>query len=418
LFEDHALFKGKGNTMHQKRLATMMEATRLVREGKLAEATALLQQRSEDPRAGPQPAQAEPWFHAGSFPHTGGFPGGLAGGVSLEELLSRLPGRDRVTARGAAAKTQSQLPGSWLEGSYANSAGKRDYRLYVPSGYSAGQPVPLLTMLHGGTQTAEDFAAGTRMNELAERHTFLAVYPEQSVTANPMRYWNWFQPAHQHRGTGEPSLIAGLTSHVIGEYALEATRVYVAGFSAGAAMAAVMAACYPDVYAAVGVHSGLAYGVAKDVASAFKAMKQGAPASGRANAGTAPLIVFHGDADPTVDDVNATSLVEGRLRAADGRYQPRTTREQVSGGRQYTRAVFSDGEGIPVVERWTVHGGGHAWAGGSPLGSYTDPLGPDASAEFVRFFQQHAHASSRKQRPPRSQVDRQHRPRRALGEAI
>jgi poly(hydroxyalkanoate) depolymerase family esterase len=404
--------------MHQKGLATMMEATRLVREGKLAEATALLQQRSDDPREGPDPAQAQPWFQPSSFPHNGGFPGGLSGAVSMEDLLSRLPGRGRVSARATAAKTQAQLPGSWLEGSYANSAGQRDYRLYVPSGYHAGQPVGLLTMLHGGTQTAEDFAAGTRMNELAERHTFLAVYPEQSATANPMRYWNWFQPAHQHRGTGEPSLIAGLTSHVMGEYSLDATRVYVAGFSAGAAMAAVMAACYPDVYAAVGVHSGLAYGVAKDVASAFKAMKQGAPASGRAGAGTVPLIVFHGDADPTVDDVNAKGLVEGRLRVADGRYQPRTTRDQVSGGREYTRAVFSDGEGIPVVEQWTVHGGGHAWAGGSPLGSYTDPLGPDASTELVRFFQQHAHAAIRKQRARRSERERQHRPRRALGEGL
>jgi poly(hydroxyalkanoate) depolymerase family esterase len=404
--------------MHPKGLAAMTEATRLVREGNLAQATTLLQQGSDAPRAGPRPARAKQWLQGSSFPHTGGFPAGLSGAISLEELLSRLPGGGRVNPHGHAAQTQAQLPGSWLEGSYANSAGKRDYRLYVPSGHRAGQPVPLVTMLHGGTQTAEDFAAGTRMNELAERHTFLAVYPEQSATANPMRYWNWFQPAHQRRGTGEPSLIAGLTSQIIAEYALEASRVYVAGFSAGAAMAAVMAACYPDVYAAVGVHSGLAYGVAKDVATAFKAMKQGAPANGRAEAGAVPLIVFHGDADPTVDDVNATGLVEGSLRAAGGRYQPRTTREQVPGGRQYTRALFSGSDGIPLVEHWTVHGAGHAWAGGSPLGSYTDPLGPDASAELVRFFQQQDHAAIPRQRQRRSEVHRQHRPRRALGEAV
>ena len=402
--------------MQQKGLATMMEATRLVREGKLAEATALLQQRSDHPRAGPHPAQAEQWFRAGALPHSGIFAGGLSGGVSMQDLLSRLPGGARVRSRATGAPAQAQLPGAWLEGSYANGAGQRDYRLYVPSGYSSGQPVPLITMLHGGTQTSEDFAAGTRMNELAERHTFLAVYPEQSATANPMRYWNWFQPAHQHRGAGEPSLIAGLTSHVISEYALETSRVYVAGFSAGAAMAAVMAACYPDVYAAAGVHSGLAYGVAKDVASAFKAMKQGAPANGRAGAGKVPLIVFHGDADPTVDDSNATGLVEARLRAVGGRYQAQTSREQVSGGRPYTRAVFNDNEGLPIVEQWTVHGGAHAWSGGSPLGSYTDPLGPDASTELVRFFQQHARAAILRQR--RSEVERQRRPRRALAEAV
>ncbi|HVZ37087.1 MAG TPA: PHB depolymerase family esterase, partial [Polyangiaceae bacterium] len=404
--------KEEGNTMHQQGLAKMMEATRLVREGKLSEATALLQggpdqQRAEPPRA--WPAQADP--ARSSVPYSGVFPGGLRGSPSLESLLSRLPRSGRMPPFGSVAKPPSpELPGRWLEGSYANAAGKRDYRLYVPSGHRVGQPVPLLTMLHGGTQTADDFAAGTRMNEWAERHTFLVVYPEQSAAANPMRYWNWFQPAHQHRGTGEPSLLAGLTSHISTEYALDATRVYVAGFSAGAAMAAVLAACYADVYAAVGVHSGLAHGVATDVPSAFHVMKHGAPSNGRGDAGTVPLIVFHGDGDPTVNLANADCLVERRLRSGGKRSvggQPQRIQRQVPGGHQYTRAVFSDLQGTPLVEQWTIHGGGHAWSGGSPLGSYTDPLGPDASAELVRFFGQQVHAGVRKQRPHRRPSDRQ-----------
>jgi poly(hydroxyalkanoate) depolymerase family esterase len=311
------------------------------------------------------------------------------------------------------------LPGRWLDGSYANRAGEREYRLYVPSGYSAGQPAALLTMLHGGTQNADDFAAGTRMNELAERHTFLVVYPEQSASANPMRYWNWFQQAHQCRGSGEPSLIAGLTRHIIAEYALEAASAYVAGFSAGGAMAAVMAACYPDVYAAVGVHSGLAYGVASDVASAFRAMKQGAPANTRRATAALPLIVFHGDGDPTVDHCNADCLVEQSVRAAGERAptRPLTTKEQVPGGRQYTRSVFSGRDGRPVVEQWTVQGGGHAWAGGSPVGSYTDPLGPDASAALVGFFQQHAQPAVRKHRARRCPTVKQRTRPPLLGES-
>jgi poly(hydroxyalkanoate) depolymerase family esterase len=383
--------------MHRQQLATMMEATRLTREGRLDEATALLQGASR------QPAAREPFVQwqvppippRASRAKPAAASGGV-GGVNLQDLLSHLPGSGRVyTGRGASVGAAApELPGRWLRESYANRAGERDYRLYVPSGYT-GQPAPLITMLHGGTQGADDFAAGTCMNELAERHTFLVAYPEQSTHANPMRYWNWFQPAHQHRDSGEPSLIAGITRHVAAEHVIDPARVYVAGFSAGAAMAAVMAACYPDVYAAVGVHSGLAYGVASDVASAFDAMKNGARR--RSTAGTVPLMVFHGDADPTVDHVNAQCLVDVWLRAAgapSSRYRSHSVSGRVPHGRRYTRNVFTDGDGAPVIEQWSIHEGGHAWSGGSPRGSYTDPLGPSASAELLRFFLHHTVAAS------------------------
>lgn len=389
--------------MQQYPLETMTRATRLVREGKLAEATALLQGRTLAARAPFQPPRPK-----GSRRSHGWSPGTRSGSAGLKDLLSSLRQQSPLTP---PAHPDPSLPGRWLAGAYANSAGRREYRVYVPSGY-AGTPVPLITMLHGGTQTADDFAAGTRMNQLAEQHTLLVVYPEQSVAANPMRYWNWFQPTHQHRGTGEPSLIAGLTSHIVAEYGLERERVYVAGFSAGAAMAAVMAACYPELYAAVGVHSGLAYGVAKDVVSAFHAMKHGAPPNRRAS-GSVPLIVFHGDADPTVDHVNADGLVEGRLAASGlgaNRSRAQTHTGQVPGGRRYRRSRFTEADGRGVVEQWTIHQGTHAWAGGSPHGSYTDPLGPDASGELVRFFLEHrlnvaASTSVRRRRARRSHVD-------------
>ena len=328
--------------MNQDRLARMYEATRLTRQGRLVEASALLQlPRMPAPVTRPRPAPV--------------------------------------------------LPGRFLDVAHANAAGERRCKLYVPSGYS-GQSVPLIVMLHGGTQSADDFAAGTRMNELAERRGFLVAYPEQSRSANPMGYWNWFRPQDQHRGSGEASLIAGLTTQIIDAYAIDTRRVYVAGFSAGGAMAAVMAAAYPDLYAAAGVHSGLAAGTAHDVPSAFAAMAKGAPTGVGL---PVPLIVFHGDGDETVDHVNADGLVRAVLPDARDRQRPVTTSGRVAGGHAYTRRVYADRDGTPRVEHWTIHGAGHAWSGGSPHGTYTDPRGPDASTELARFFAQHAHLYAR-----------------------
>jgi poly(hydroxyalkanoate) depolymerase family esterase len=350
--------------MDHDRLARMYEATQLTRRARFAEAMALLQQGS----------------------------GGGSRLPSMQGLLSRLPhGLARMPVSVTKARPGPVAPGRFLDLSYANAAGERTYKLYVPAGHT-GQAVPLIVMLHGGTQSADDFAAGTRMNELAERHGFIVAYPEQSRGANPMGYWNWFQPRDQHRGSGEASLIAGLTEQIVDKHAIDARRVYVAGFSAGGAMAAVMAAAYPDVYAAAGVHSGLPAGAAHDIPSAFAAMAQGAPTHGSP---PVPLIVFHGDGDPTVDHVNADCLVRAVLPSAGDRQRPLTTRGRVPGGHEYTRRVYCDRDGTPLVEHWTIHQAGHAWSGGSPYGTYTDPQGPDASTELVRFFAQHAHRCAR-----------------------
>jgi poly(hydroxyalkanoate) depolymerase family esterase len=278
----------------------------------------------------------------------------------------------------------------FLSRSFACAAGRRNYKLYIPRRLHKSRPA-LLVMLHGGTQRGDDFAAGTRINDLAEELGFIVAYPSQCKAANASLCWNWFAPEHQKRGTGEPSIIAGITSEIVANHNVDPDRVFVAGLSAGGAMAAVMAATYPDMYAAVGVHSGLPYRSATDLPSAFAAMRGNAGPRRRRSrkprevADASPrvrTIIFHGDADKIVHPSNATGIVGGPKLGES--IEPAEARS--SAGRSYTRTLIRDQSGVAVVEQWLLHGSGHAWSGGSPNGSYTDPHGPDASREMLRFF--------------------------------
>ncbi|MGA9260864.1 MAG: PHB depolymerase family esterase [Desulfobacterales bacterium] len=283
--------------------------------------------------------------------------------------------------------------------SYTNHAGTRSYKLYIPSGYH-GQPLPLVVMLHGCTQNPDDFAAGTRMNVLAEEHQCFVAYPAQSPAANGLKCWNWFEAADQQRDRGEPSIIAGLTRQILDSHRVDTRRIYVAGLSAGGAMAVTLAMTYPDLYAAIGIHSGLPHAVAQDLPSALTAMHSGKGASARWHTAGAPVpaIVFHGDRDTTVHPCNSDQVITQcapsharRGAPPEGGPAPRVSveRGQVPHGHAYTHTTYHDASGQTVVEHWLVHGAGHAWSGGSSRGSYTDPKGPDASQEMLRFFYDH-----------------------------
>jgi poly(hydroxyalkanoate) depolymerase family esterase len=297
--------------------------------------------------------------------------------------------------------------GHFVDGFYTDAYGTRAYKLYIPRGY-IGQALALVVMLHGCYQNPDDFAVGTRMNTLAETGAFLVVYPGQPSSANISRCWNWFRREDQQRGAGEPALLAGLTRQIMATYHVDASRVFVAGMSAGAAMSVILGATYPDLYAAVGVHSGLAYAAAHDLATAYAAMQHGGLAPARLESRTSgatgvparvvPTIVFHGDRDLTVNAVNAEHVLTPWVQATDewdSTHRPdqhvKVERGQVPGGYAYTRSIYQDPQGRALMEKWIVHQMGHAWSGGSPRGSYSDPKGPNASAEMVRFFSEHPH---------------------------
>ena len=291
----------------------------------------------------------------------------------------------------AAVDDRTKAPlgvGRTVSGRYADAHSSRDYRLYMPP-QEGSVPLPLVMMLHGCTQTADDFAAGTGMSQAARERGFFVLYPEQSVQANSQRCWNWFKHSHQQRERGEPALLAAMLRSVMAEHAIDPARVYVAGLSAGGAMAAILADTHPELFAAVGVHSGLAAGSARDLQGALSAMRQGG--AGSAGAGAAdgrgvPTIVFHGDADATVHPSNGEHVIAaaGALAGASS-----SERVQRRGRRTSTQRVLRAHDGRVLAEHWLVHGSAHAWSGGTREGSYTDPAGPDATAEMLRFFFEH-----------------------------
>ena len=361
--------------MNPRLSLTMREAMRLMQAGDLHAATAAIQQSLAATPAGPaaRPPIDTQWRVEDAEPT----PGVRHDDGQRDDR--RDPGR-----------------GEFREHSFTCAAGTRRYKLFVPAS-RRDRVLPLLVMLHGCTQSPDDFARGTRMNDLAEEHGYCVAYPAQSPTDNATRCWNWFRPADQERDRGEPAILAALTRHLVDAHGLDAARVYIAGLSAGAAMAVILARAYPDVYAAVGVHSGLPHGAARDLPSALAAMKHG---GGSRSAfadlppgAAAPTIVFHGDRDTVVNAGNGDRVVAQLLPgdagtdtdAHDAGYR-QVERGAVPGGHAYTRTIIRDAGGRVLAEQWSVHGAGQAWCEGDASGSYTDPRGPDASAEMLRFF--------------------------------
>ncbi len=365
---------------------SLQHALRLMQSGDLHAATAAIQQGLV--ADGPSPARNDDTFNAAD-PRPG---------PDCIDVEFRVVERVDTPAKPRATSTTTHRTRATFEARrFVGDAGALDYKLFVPGGLDTTN-APLLVMLHGCTQSPDDFARGTRMNTLAEQHGYVVAYPEQPASRNATHCWNWFRRSDQRRGGGEPALLAALTRQLIATHGLDDRRVYVAGLSAGGAMAAVLANTHPDLYTAIGVHSGLPIGLASDVPSAFAAMHGGGPrrptVPGSGERGrtsrAVPAIVFHGDNDTTVHPNNghgviAQSLASEGVEAAAAK-GAQVERGIAAGGRRYTRTVHTLADGSVAAEHWMIEGAGHAWSGGDAAGSYTDPSGPDASEQMLRFF--------------------------------
>ena len=306
-------------------------------------------------------------------------------GAALRQ--SRVSGAMTRSAGPEGALPRIPKGAQYLALTHRSKAGSRDFKLYLPASRPK-RPKGLILMLHGCKQTPDDFALGTHMNALAEKHGLALAYPAQTAGDNAASCWNWFRPCNQLRGKGEPAILASLTQKLMKEFGLGRDTVFVAGLSAGGAMAAILADVYPDVFSAAGVHSGLARGAARDAISAMSAMRTGGGSKGITPAVVSPSkpvrrIVFHGDIDSTVHPSNAAIIVEAALgsHAMPTKISKRSVR-----GRGYARSDFAGSDGVVLLELWMIEGAGHAWSGGRVAGSFTDSKGPDASAQMIRFF--------------------------------
>ncbi|MCM2563753.1 PHB depolymerase family esterase [Lutimaribacter sp. EGI FJ00015] len=310
------------------------------------------------------------------------------GSVAKQRLKAKSL-KPNETARSPGDEASPRIPtgARYITRKHNGTTGSRAFKLYLPASRPK-QPKGLILMLHGCDQTPDDFAVGTRMNLLAEKHGLAIAYPAQTEGHNSASCWNWFKPDHQARGAGEPAILASLTRKLMKEFGLGRESVFVAGLSSGGAMAAILADVYPDVFSAAGIHSGLSRGTARNVISAMSAMRSGgtpgdiAPAT---PAGPNPTrrIIFHGDTDSTVHPSNAPIIVAAAM--GDEAVPTKEIKRSVR-GRGYARSEYAGPNGAVLLELWMIEGASHGWSGGHAAGSYTDTKGPDASAQMVRFF--------------------------------
>lgn len=323
----------------------------------------------------------------------------------MKRLISRLSQKLRRSKHGGAARKDRR--GEWLSGIFQEpkpDAGvpsgpdTLQYCLYLPADRTF-ERIPLMVMLHGCSQTALEFADGTRMNAIAEDRHCAVLYPVQSKRENSLSCWNWFAP-EVLAGKGEASLIAHTVQHILDEYPIDSARVYVTGLSAGGAMAAVLCSTHCDMFAACAIHSGIMFHAAATALQAVQVMHQGSRASMNQivdkiiarrlpGARLVPTLIIHGTDDTIVNPRNSEQLLEQTKLLAESLCATAATLEAdhwVEGnGRRYLRKDLTQG-GTMLARIILVDGLGHAWSGGDARYKFFDATGPDASRLIVDFL--------------------------------
>ncbi|SAK76288.1 PHB depolymerase family esterase [Caballeronia pedi] len=330
-----------------------------------------------------------------------------SGAATKATATAKATGAPRASARPAMRESRVRPRASaWARGKWARSyhsappttgrfVNHMSYALYIPP-KDGPEPMPLVVMLHGCKQNADEFAQGTRINLLADRYGFAVLYPEQSKHDHAHRCWRWYDDSGAGGG-GEAASVVSLVGAIVQQHDLDPERVYVAGMSAGAGLAAFLAVRYPYVFAAVGLHSGVVFGEARSAIGAMDVMRRGsrsdpitlidAAVDVREYPGM-PAIIVHGELDSVVTSANAEQLAKQFLRLngfvdAAGNRRAGETREETQPDGVVTDYVKN---GRRVVKTAIVRGLGHSWAGGDDTVAFHSSKGPDSSALMWEFF--------------------------------
>ncbi len=324
---------------------------------------------------------------------------GLGGG--LARWWRKWRGHEELARPGRTLRLAASAVGGRLRG-WPVLPPRRAFELYLPAGPATRAALPLLVWIHGCRQDAAGFAAGTRIREHADTRGIAVLMPDQTRLANPLRCWNWFDPATAD-GRGEAAIILAQVEQACALQAIDPRRVWIGGLSSGAALAAAVAIHAPRRFAALACHSGVAAGAARDVREARQAMAEGPRrdvaaigAAARAGAGSAgavhlPVLVVQGMDDATVAPANADALVAQAIAFNGGPATgttppaPDTERRHADGSRSVEEADWLV-DGRLAARRLRIGGLGHAWSGGDPAYDYFDAARPDATALILDFF--------------------------------